>query len=262
MDISSFYQAFDELVESLSDEQQSEQLTSFIEKFRRFMVAFGEADEKAIDQVLINLEMDPEDSLFQELGKILRNFHNQMYLIREGIPESLGKLAHQDVSDMTGKLKHIISMTDKAANTTLDLSEEVMDQLAQENDTLRESLEKLTKTIESGNIPEEAAETLRDTAANIQATIEKNDALQGKLTDILIAQDYQDLTGQVIQKILNLLKTLEEDLLGLIKKFGKAEQKNQEKTAQEVAMVGPLQDDHKDKSTQNDVDDLLSQFGF
>ncbi|MDH5561773.1 MAG: protein phosphatase CheZ, partial [Deltaproteobacteria bacterium] len=84
--------------------------------------------------------------------------------------------------------------------------------------------------------------------------------IQAKLTEILIAQDYQDLTGQVINKILNLLKTLEDDLSSLIKKFGKLTK--HEKKESDINLKGPLEEGHTEKKSQDDVNDLLSQFGF
>ena len=80
------------------------------------------------------------------------------------------------------------------------------------------------------------------------------------MTEILVAQDYQDLTGQLINKILVIIKSLETDLAGLIVHYGT--QFNQEKTTDEAPMEGPLRADDKDRQDQQDVDSLLSQFGF
>ncbi|PCI23666.1 MAG: hypothetical protein COB67_12535 [SAR324 cluster bacterium] len=256
MDVNKFYQSFEDLISTMSAEEQSKPVIQFIEKLKTFMLELTEVDQITAEQVLSDLESDPEDNLFQSVGQILRNFHTQMLTIKDGIPDALGKIADKDVADVSGKLEHIISMTDKAANTTLDLAEGLMDSLDSQSESIRQIQATLQKLYDAGD----QSEALRESIAGLQLQLDQNNDRQAKLTEILIAQDYQDLTGQVIHKILSLLGSLEAELASLIKKFGTKVQAVQ--TVDEVQLKGPLEEQHEEKSSQNDVNDLLSQFGF
>ncbi|MCP4750423.1 MAG: protein phosphatase CheZ, partial [Proteobacteria bacterium] len=99
-----------------------------------------------------------------------------------------------------------------------------------------------------------------------QETVD-SDLYQQQLTDILLAQDYQDLTGQVINRIVTLMTSLEQELIVLIETFGKAYSRKQEspETVEEASaesLKGPLREEDGEKQTQDKVDDLLSSLGF
>ncbi len=86
--------------------------------------------------------------------------------------------------------------------------------------------------------------------------------LHDSLTEILMAQSYQDLTGQIIRRVIGLVRDVEEKLVRLVAISG-ASRKPVEKKA--VELEGPAvpnieQGDMIDN--QNDVDDLLSSLGF
>ena len=81
-----------------------------------------------------------------------------------------------------------------------------------------------------------------------------------------MAQDYQDLTGQVIRKVITLVQDVEENLVELVKMFGRVDEYNQaqQQPKKTTGVEGPVVDkDREDVLTnQDDVDDLLSSLGF
>ena len=263
MDLDHFFNSFEELVSTMPEDQGPPEFVEFVNKLHTFLRELSDADKMTADQVLMDLESNPEETLFNQVGKILRRFHDQMLVIKEGIPDTLGKIAQQDVSDVSGKLYHIIEMTDKAANTTLDLAENLMADLGDQNEQVENLIPLLEKEAGNAGLPDATRTVLSEAVETLKKTAQGNNDNQTKLTDILIAQDYQDLTGQVIHKILKLLETLETDLADLIQKFGQTEQLLQKAEEEaDAPLQGPLQDSHEGKSDQNDVDSLLSQFGF
>ena len=88
---------------------------------------------------------------------------------------------------------------------------------------------------------------------------------------IMENQSFQDLSGQTLKKIIAFIEKLEFTLLNLLNKYSGVgiEKKSQPKEdlkskevseGMEVALEGPQ--DHVSATSQNDVDDLLSQYGF
>ncbi|MCP4754027.1 MAG: protein phosphatase CheZ [Proteobacteria bacterium] len=130
-----FYNVFKNLADRLPDNQNKETLQDIVIELKSFLQQIGEADKSHIDRVLEDFESRPENPLFREIGKLLRKFHDQQVKIRGDIPENLGKFANQEVAEMSGKLQMIISMMDKAANTTLDKAEEAIGELSQQGDS-------------------------------------------------------------------------------------------------------------------------------
>ena len=99
--------------------------------------------------------------------------------------------------------------------------------------------------------------------------------LTSLLTEVLMAQGYQDLTGQVIRRVIELVKEVEDSLVNMLTMFGEPEQAEQDKPLEakvekvnkidSVEAEGPIIDaDQRDDvvSGQDDVDDLLSSLGF
>ena len=83
-----------------------------------------------------------------------------------------------------------------------------------------------------------------------------------------MAQDFQDLTGQVIRKVIDLVREVEESLINMLTVFGISAEKPQERTLPKVGdnlVEGPIVNkENRDDivEDQDDVDDLLSSLGF
>lgn len=260
MELKDLQKNLKELIDAAPEDDDKTILKKLITELKTSLQQLEKVDKTAAEELLASLESTGEDSLFQEVGRLLRRFHDQLVLIREGIPEDLGRIATQDVIEMSERLQMIVTMTDKAANKTLDLTENILDTVGNQNQTLEQISNLLGSELENNSLPESLTKSLKTTIKQIADMTESNNDTQNKLTEILIAQDYQDLTGQVIFKVINLLKTLESDLAQLIDRFGRAVKEVAKDP--ETMLKGPLSEDDSSKSSQNDVDALLSEFGF
>ncbi|MEF1227151.1 protein phosphatase CheZ, partial [Vibrio fortis] len=91
--------------------------------------------------------------------------------------------------------------------------------------------------------------------------------LRGQLTEILMAQDFQDLTGQIIGKVIILVNEVEGRLVEILTAFG-ADQTSQNKETDKKAATapeGPIMNPEERAdavASQDEVDDLLSSLGF
>ena len=103
---------------------------------------------------------------------------------------------------------------------------------------------------------------LAQMADSIQASSEKSDH---HLTEIMMAQDFHDLTGQVISRVVQLAGTIEEQLLSLLLQSAPTGTPGQDKAYDMNALQGPVvsAEGRTDVVTdQKDVDDLLASLGF
>ena len=91
--------------------------------------------------------------------------------------------------------------------------------------------------------------------------------LRGQLTEILMAQDFQDLTGQIIRRVITLVSEVEARLVEILTAFGASQlegstkNKNKASTDPEGPILNPQERDDA-VSSQDEVDDLLSSLGF
>jgi chemotaxis protein CheZ len=88
------------------------------------------------------------------------------------------------------------------------------------------------------------------------------------MTEIMMAQDFQDLTGQVIKRVIELVKEVEDSLIHLLTVFGEPDSNianEEEKAVDNNGVEGPIIDAETREdavSSQDEVDDLLSSLGF
>merc|ERR1711976_1003595 len=111
-----------------------------------------------------------------------------------------------------------------------------------------------------------------DLDKHLESSVADADKMMGLLTEVLMAQGYQDLTGQVIRRVIDLVKEVEDSLVNMLTMFGEPETSEQTKTPVEtvkkidgVEAEGPIIDaDTRDDvvSGQDDVDALLSSLGL
>jgi len=232
---------------------------------------FGEAV-----QLIHELNKVRDRGLYHEVGKLTRELHNAIvnFQLDPRVPHA--KEVSQ-ITDATERLNYVVTMTEKAANRTMDLVEQsapLVNDLHSEAGTLSADWSRFMRR-------ELGAEAFRELAKRIElflANSERDSAkLSGHLNDILLAQDYQDLTGQVIKRVTQLVTEVESNLLKLVlmasqvDRFAGIEHDHAVLRAEQEKQKEPSHGEgpqiHADKredvaSNQDDVDDLLSSLGF
>ena len=84
------------------------------------------------------------------------------------------------------------------------------------------------------------------------------------LTDIMMAQDFHDLTGQVINRVVKLAASIEEQLLQLLVDVAPEPVANR-MPSDPLDLSGPVVNPEGRSdvaASQQDVDDLLASLGF
>ena len=89
--------------------------------------------------------------------------------------------------------------------------------------------------------------------------------IHNNLSEMTLAQGFQDLTGQVLRQVIGLVEEVENNLVKLVKVAGQSQQSGETKQVDPLKAEGP-QINAKNKpnvvNNQDDVDDLLSSLGF
>ena len=204
-------------------------------------------------------EIDPVSGkpMFERLGGIVRLLHDSLREL--GYDKALTEASTQ-INDAQDRLEYVATLTEQAANKVLNTLDEGMP----EQDTLsKKSKEMETRWSDlfAGKLSLEEFKVLAgDSKAFAAAVSEATEAEKARLLEIMMAQDFQDITGQLIKKVVTITKTVESELAMLLR--DNAPPAVKEKIAQkEVSLMsGPSAPTVA--LNQDSVDDLLADLGF
>jgi chemotaxis protein CheZ len=164
-------------------------------------------------------ETTGQPDLLAQLASLTSNLRNALDRFR--LDSRLTALAEKEIPDARQRLSHVLKLTDAAAHRTLDLVEQSgppADRTAQEAAALAEPWERFR----SGKIG--VAEYL-DLIQRIDHFLENarsdSEQVRANLAEVLLAQDYQDLTGQIIRGVMNLVAEVEVVLVDLTQLTGR-----------------------------------------
>ncbi|MDO2947263.1 protein phosphatase CheZ [Aeromonas simiae] len=203
-------------------------------------------------------------TLFEKVGQLTRQLHTslQEFCIDSRIPV----LATHEIPDAREHLNYVIDMTDKAANRTMDAVEASLPIADRLNDSIQAVLPHwqllMNRSLDLGQF-KVLCHQLDDFLKSSESDA---DILRKRLTEILMAQDFQDLTGQMIRRVIKLVQEIEIKLVEMLTMFGDVgTEVPQSPTRSALEAEGPIinaQDRDDVVNGQDDVDDLLSSLGF
>jgi chemotaxis protein CheZ len=204
----------------------------------------------------LNFHSEDEDSsrpMFDRLGGLVRMMHDSMREL--GYDRSLSDVASQ-ITDAQGRLEYVASLTEQAANKVLNATDVGMP----EQDTLAKGAKSLGGRWDSlfaGKMSVDEFKLLAaDSKTFTDTVVVSTDAEKARLLEIMMAQDFQDLTGQLIKKVLIITQAVEHELAQILIDNAPIELK--EKAIE--LMAGPSVPNTA--LEQDDVDNLLDSLGF
>ncbi len=245
----------------------------------KLLVEYLENDQQEqADQLLAEIQNPINSELFAEIGKLTRQLHDS--LMNFQLDSRLSDLASADIPDAKERLNYVISRTEEAANKTMDAVESIfpaVDGIQEQLQLVEPNWQKLMRN----DIDLAGFKGLCLNIDNLlKLTNKETGNIHNLMTEVLMAQDFQDLTGQVIRKVIDLVREVEESLIGMLTAFGITESMLSERSitddsgAQvnkskpkvgENLVEGPIinVEERDDVAVdQDDVDDLLSSLGF
>ncbi len=237
-------------------------LQSILDCIKEFLEALADRNVARAEEILSTLaEQKHQAGMYNEIGSMARELHNALRNFMDTMDPQLREIVEDKIPDYGNRLEHILELTEKAATTTLDHVEI----LQKRNNRDHGELDKLMELLGSlRSIGEQAEKRLVDGKQVLDNLLDSSAKTRDDLITILTAQDYQDLTGQVILKIIKLLKDLEAKLVNMIRTFGVKVDGSRKKTQsqQESELYGPAHKSKEALHSQDEVDDLLAEFGF
>jgi chemotaxis protein CheZ len=203
-------------------------------------------------------ERTGSDDLYGRLGTIVRSLHDSLREL--GLDKSLSESA-ASINDAKDRLAYIATLTEQAANKVLNTLDQAIP--AQTELSTRAGLVNAGwKKMFEGTLSVEEFKALAEESLQFSEAVQRETEIEkARLLEIMMAQDFQDLTGQIIKKVITVTKDVERDLAQLLMDNAPPEVKV--KVAKEKPvdlMSGPAVP--AQAMAQDDVDDLLAGLGF
>jgi chemotaxis protein CheZ len=191
--------------------------------------------------------------VFQQLGAITRQLHDALTTL--GVMPKLANAA-EGLPDARSRLNYIAEKTGAAANKVLNS----VDQAKAEHTSISEDTRRMAAAIVADPVKAVATGAVMNFVGDVEAATARIDK---HLTDIMMAQDFHDLTGQVVAKVVALASDLEDSLVKLLVQAAPPEA---QKVVEHAAVLnGPVVNPEGRTdvvSNQGEVDDLLASLGF
>ncbi|MBU6248993.1 MAG: protein phosphatase CheZ [Xanthomonadaceae bacterium] len=191
-------------------------------------------DGPAFEQALDSLVRQREQTLFRALGVLARDLHDAVSrlggdLVQEGYPDN--------VIDARKHLQDVLEMSSQAAHRTIDFAERMRPEAAALAGDAQAMLAAADASVAA---PARAlAQQASDFAEHCTAG----------LNDMVMAQSWQDLSGQRIKKVVSFIGSVESAMIELVRLTGALSGRE---TVEAVEKI----------SSQDEADRLLSEFGF
>lgn len=199
------------------------------------------------------------DEVFQRIGSLTRSLHDAL---RELGYDKAVEEAVSALPDTRDRLTYIAELTGKAAERVLAAVEQGQG-FQNDLDAHAKKLAAQWERVFSAQMPvEEFKTTAEQTREFLRQLPEHTSQTNAQLTEIMMAQDFHDLTGQVIQRVVKVAQNMEAQLLKLLLEASPPEKRH---GAEAEWLTGPAvnaagRDDVV--TSQAQVDDLLESLGF
>jgi chemotaxis protein CheZ len=200
------------------------------------------------------------DKVFSSLGHMTRKLHDTLREL--GYDKTLEKAVEGLIPDTRDRLNYIAAMTEQAAERALSATE-VAQPLQEKLESGASALAGKWDRMFSNQLSvDEFKQLVSDTRTYLHEVPTHTQATNAQLMEIMMAQDFQDLTGQVIKKVIDLAQQVETQLLQLLIDSTPAEKRSEVDMG---LLNGPVVNSagRTDVVTnQKQVDDLLESLGF
>jgi len=199
------------------------------------------------------------DEVLSRIGHMTRALHENLRGL--GLDKLIEKAA-SDIPDARDRLDYVARLSEQAAKRVLDATD-AANPLQDGIDDSAAQLTQAWQALLASSPPDAAWRGLAErTIASLDSSRSAASATKGHLMDIMMAQDFQDLTGQVIKRITGIAQNLEKQLVQVLVDFAPAEVRREFDNG---LMNGPQikpEGNSDIVADQGQVDDLLDSLGF
>ncbi len=210
-----------------------------------------------------------------EAGGPVAEVHTKIGLLTRQLHDSLKELGYADrlqgaaneLPDAQSRLTYIARLTGEAAEKVLNR----VDQAKAQHDFIAQETQRMVADLLKDPVRAVASGRVLNFAHDVERVTKEADV---HLTEIMMAQDFHDLTGQVIARVVNLAANIENQLVQLLIQTApgggtaaeaEAAAEPSAKPKEPEGLQGPVVDPNARAdvvTNQSDVDDLLASLGF
>ena len=193
------------------------------------------------------------------IGQLTRSLHDSLRGL--GLDKLIEKAAHE-IPNVKDRLEYVSKMSEQAAQRVLnatDAAGPLQDKIEEDGSALKEAWQ---AAMAAGSSEEQYRDLAARTTQYLDETREASVETRKYLLEIMMAQDFQDLTGQVIKKITELATNMEQQLVQLLIDYAPSEMRRDPGAG---LLNGPQiapTTSAEVVSNQGQVDDLLESLGF
>ncbi|WP_269791796.1 protein phosphatase CheZ [Stenotrophomonas sp. Iso1] len=195
--------------------------SALVQRLQDALAALENGDEASWRREIDALAAARTQPMMAGLGRLARELGQALGEL-PSVPSEAGEL-----DDACARLDHVVQMTEQATHRTLDLAEECRE---------------LTERLRAEGLNPDQDQLL--------------DRIRHNLTEVALTQSYQDLTGQIIRRVVGIVRRVHEG-------FGALGLPPTEEEARNPGLAGPaLKGLDRHAVSQHDADDLLSDLGL
>lgn len=239
---------------STSDSEELQALfDSTVAQFSENPPAAGSTDAHSTSTLI-------PDEAYMRIGNLTRDLHETLHQL--GYSETLNKIAHSDFPEAREQLAYIANLTEQAANRTMNAVEKVQP-LQDAIESQSQKLDARWKLLfDNQSSAEELKRLSADTRSFLFGVPLQAQKSNTQLIEIMMAQEFQDLTGQVIKKIIALAQKIEQEMLQLLVATLPSDKSPVFESELLNAPITHPAGSPSGAAPQEQVDDLLESLGF
>ncbi len=272
-------------MQNMKMEQQSVDTNLCIDMAQQYIKALQMADEQQAENLLHKLyqlnNSEYDQGLYTKVGRLTRQLHDSMSNFMDGT--RIQMMTSEDMPDARARLQHVVDLTEESAHKTISLIEK-SNPLLSKMQVKAVILQQKLRSYHDGQKNSDIASNNEEIDTFLELVSASSETVKNDLNEIMLAQNYQDLTGQVIQRVSTLVQEVENNLLTLLQTdndLSNTQLADGEKTQHVVAVNIETEDEKENKgygpavpgvkhggkqgdvlNSQEEVDDLLSSLGF
>ncbi|MFZ6845221.1 protein phosphatase CheZ [Undibacterium sp. RuTC16W] len=202
---------------------------------------------------------EQHDDLLSRVGHMTRLLHDSLRGL--GLDKLLERAA-EDIPDARDRLDYVAKMSEQAAQRVLNATDEAIPLQESLDDGARKISVDLERLVSGSTTLEQYQQAAHETLAYLKLVAVNSKETKSHLMNIMMAQDFQDLTGQVIKRVTDIAQNLEQQLVQLLIDYSPDEIK---RDVGDGLINGPQINPEGNVdvvSNQGQVDDLLDSLGF
>lgn len=231
----------------------------YLARLRGMVTALENGDDALFEQGITQMMRLREEGLLVNVARITHNLHKT---VNEMSTDSrLAQYVTAEMPDACKRLDYVVKLTEEAAHRTLDLVDRSRVLAGNVRDAGNQLLQIQDQVM--AVVPETpTALSLSAQLLLLHKTVMDNaEHLGSNLSALSQAQEYQDLTGQVIKRVIKLVSEVETALLELLRASGLGNLATPRANNTSL-LAGPAVPGVNEAANQTDADALLADLGF